>query len=148
CLLQHGAARVYAVDTAYGQLAWKLRKDPRVVVTERTNALYAVPPEPVDLVVADLGWTKQALLVPAAIKWLREGGRILSLIKPHYEAAGGSQRDGVLAEAEAAAVLERVISQMPALGVHVQGVTRSPILGGSKGTGNVEWLVQLVLFKA
>src|SRR5262245_42043324 len=74
CLLQHGAAKVYAIDTAYGQLAWKLRQDPRVVVIERSNALHTEPREPVDLVVADLGWTKQSLLIPAALKWLTPAG--------------------------------------------------------------------------
>src|SRR3954468_18059780 len=64
CLLRNGAAKVYAVDTAYGELAWKLRQDPRVVVIERSNALHTAPREPVDLVVADLGWTKQAMLIP------------------------------------------------------------------------------------
>jgi 23S rRNA (cytidine1920-2'-O)/16S rRNA (cytidine1409-2'-O)-methyltransferase len=144
CLLQHGATRVYAIDTAYGQLAWKLRQDPRVVVIERTNALHAVPPEGgVDVVVADLGWTKQSLLIPAALKWLKASGRIISLIKPHYEAGNASTREGILAEAEAQAVLDRVIGEMPRLGVEVLAVTRSPILGGSKGTGNIEWLAML-----
>ncbi|MDX2148723.1 MAG: SAM-dependent methyltransferase [Planctomycetota bacterium] len=86
CLLQAGVARVHALDTAYGELAWKLRNDPRVVVRERTNALYAEPPaEGVALVVVDLGWTPQRLVVPAALRWLAPGGRIISLIKPHYE---------------------------------------------------------------
>jgi 23S rRNA (cytidine1920-2'-O)/16S rRNA (cytidine1409-2'-O)-methyltransferase len=145
CLLQHGAAKVYAVDTAYGELAWKLRQDPRVVVIERSNALHVAPPERVDLVVADLGWTKQALLIPAALKWLKAGGsagaRIISLIKPHYEAGGG--RGGVLSEEEAQRVLDGVVAEMPRLGVEVMGVTRSPVLGGSKGKGNVEWLAAL-----
>jgi 23S rRNA (cytidine1920-2'-O)/16S rRNA (cytidine1409-2'-O)-methyltransferase len=75
CLLRAGAARVYAVDTAYGELAWSVRTDPRVRVMERTNALHAEPPEGgVDLVVIDLGWTKQALAVPAALRWLKPGG--------------------------------------------------------------------------
>ncbi len=71
CLLQHGAGKVYAVDTGYGALAWTLRRDGRVVVLERTNALYAPPPEPVDLVTIDVGWTVQQLIVPAAMRWLR-----------------------------------------------------------------------------
>jgi 23S rRNA (cytidine1920-2'-O)/16S rRNA (cytidine1409-2'-O)-methyltransferase len=149
CLLQHGAAKVYAVDTAYGELAWKLRQDARVVVVERSNALHFAPPELVDLVVADLGWTKQSLLVPAALKWLKVLGagvepRIISLIKPHYEGAERGGRGGVLSEMEAEAVLQRVVADMPRLGVEVLGVTRSPVLGGSKGKGNVEWLALLV----
>ena len=83
CLLQCGAKSVVAVDTAYGQLAWKLRKDPHVIVRERENALHAPPPSGgVDLVVVDLGWTPQKLLIPAALKWLRPGGKIITLIKP------------------------------------------------------------------
>ncbi|MEX0741664.1 MAG: SAM-dependent methyltransferase [Phycisphaeraceae bacterium] len=96
CLLQRGAAHVYAVDTAYGELAWKLRQDERVTVIERTNALHYDPWRELadsgfagcDLVVMDLGWTLQARAVPAALRWLRaEGpaGGVISLVKPHYE---------------------------------------------------------------
>jgi 23S rRNA (cytidine1920-2'-O)/16S rRNA (cytidine1409-2'-O)-methyltransferase len=146
CLIQAGAARVYAVDTAYGQLAWKLRRDTRVVVMERTNALHSTPPEPVDLVVIDLGWTPQRLGVPAARKWVRPDGRIISLVKPHYEAedtGGKPPPGGVLSEADAATVLGRVLENLPALGVQVLGHTQSPIRGGTRGRGNVEYLVLL-----
>jgi 23S rRNA (cytidine1920-2'-O)/16S rRNA (cytidine1409-2'-O)-methyltransferase len=155
CLLRHGAAKVFAIDTAYGELAWKLRQDPRVVVIERSNALHVTPPQSVDLVVADLGWTKQALLIPAALKWLggpplRGGssgqpgrGRIISLIKPHYEAGDRGGRGGVLSEDEAQRVLDRVVADLPRLAVEVLGITKSPVLGGSKGKGNVEWLALL-----
>ncbi len=151
CLLQAGASRVYSVDTAYGEFAWKLRKDPRVEVMERTNALYASPPDPgVDLVVADLGWTPQRLLVPAARRWLRDGGRIISLVKPHYEASGargevGRGKRGILDESEAEAVARRAVADLPPLGVEVLGLTKSPVLGGSRGKGNAEWLVLLAL---
>lgn len=146
CLLRVGAARVYAVDTAYGELAWTLRNDPRVTVMERSNALHALPPEPVALVVMDLGWTPQRLAVPAAIKWLAPGGRIISLVKPHYELkdeGGTLPRGGILDEAEAAKVVERVSSRFPDWGVRVLGMTKSPILGGTKRTGNAEWLAML-----
>jgi 23S rRNA (cytidine1920-2'-O)/16S rRNA (cytidine1409-2'-O)-methyltransferase len=148
CLLQAGAARVFAVDTAYGEFAWKLRQDPRVVLLERTNALHARRPEErVDLVMADLGWTPQRLLIPAALKWLRAGGRIVTLIKPHYELkdrdARAIPRGGVLPLEVAEAELARVIGGLPAVGVCVQGVTKSPVLGGSKGVGNAEWLALL-----
>lgn len=164
CLLQHGAARVFAVDTAYGQLAWKLRQDPRVTVLERSNALHLDPHsldgfDGVDLVTVDLGWTRQQFSVPAALRWLRRaevgdarGGWIISLIKPHYEAdeatmaAHGTR--GVLDEPAAQRVLERVLAQMPALGVRVVGQVHSPILGSGKGgghagRGNVEYLALL-----
>lgn len=155
CLLRHGATRVYAIDTAYGQLAWKLRNDPRVVVMERTNALRASPPPEVsarggvDLVVIDAGWTPQRLIVPAAQRWLATGGSIVSLIKPHYELRELGQelpRGGVLDDALAESVATRVAAELPRLGVRVGGLTRSPILGGArkgKGQGNAEWLVLL-----
>src|SRR3989344_6816827 len=85
CLLQHSAAKVYAVDTGYGVLDYKLRKDPRVVALERTNALHVKLPERVDLVTIDVGWTPQKLILPRALELLKPGGKIISLVKPHYE---------------------------------------------------------------
>jgi 23S rRNA (cytidine1920-2'-O)/16S rRNA (cytidine1409-2'-O)-methyltransferase len=150
CLLQAGAARVYAVDTAYGQLAWTLRNDPRVVVMERTNALHADPPEPVDLATLDLSWTPQRLAIPAALRWLKPSGCIISLIKPHYEfkdRGGVLPRGGVLDDQSAEAVVRNVAADLPALGVDVQGLERSPIRGGKgkggRAAGNAEWLVLL-----
>ncbi|MCC6969221.1 MAG: hypothetical protein IT434_03285 [Phycisphaerales bacterium] len=152
CLLQAGAERVVSVDTAYGEFAWKLRNDPRVTLRERTNALHATPIEGgVDLVVIDLGWTPQRLVVPAALKWLRPQGRIITLVKPHYELKDQGQelpRGGVLSPELAESVLAGVIEKMPSLGAQVLGVVESPILGGkagksSGGTGNREWLVEL-----
>lgn len=150
CLLQQGAARVYAIDTGYGVLDWRLRNDPRVTVMERTNALHAPAPGaesggPVDLVVMDMGWTPQRLAVPAGLRWLAPGvdGRIITLVKPHYEAsAGGARvRRGVLSVEEAEAVMRRVEAEMPVLGVRVQGVTPSPIVGKAKR--NSEYLMVL-----
>jgi 23S rRNA (cytidine1920-2'-O)/16S rRNA (cytidine1409-2'-O)-methyltransferase len=97
-LLNLGAKKVYAVDTAYGELAWKLRTDSRVVTLERTNALYVELPEKCDLIVIDTGWTKQSKIIPAAIKNLKPKGTIISLLKPHYEAEkhmliGGKLKD-------------------------------------------------------
>src|SRR5213083_1812131 len=86
CLLQRGAAKVYAIDTGYGALEWKLRKDPRVVVMERTNAMHAELPEKVDLVTIDVAWTKQKHILPAARKMIDDDGIAISLIKPQYEA--------------------------------------------------------------
>jgi 23S rRNA (cytidine1920-2'-O)/16S rRNA (cytidine1409-2'-O)-methyltransferase len=160
CLLQRGAAKVYAVDTGYGTLAWKLRQDPRVTVLERSNALYLDPAtiagfRGCDLVVIDLGWTRQKLAIPAALRWLRSpgdprepGAMIVSLIKPHYEAeraelSGGDR--GVLDENQAQTILARALEQMPALGVTVKGHIQSPIRGGaSRGRqGNIEYLALL-----
>lgn len=151
CLLRHGAAQVHALDTGYGALDWKLRNDPRVIVRERTNALHAEPPagEVVSLIAIDMGWTPQRLCIPAALRWLAPRGRIITLIKPHYEAEaaglGGHLRGGILDESAAPLVCERVLSTMPALGAVVLGVTASPILGGAgKGKrGNHEFLAVL-----
>src|SRR3954452_10941871 len=86
CLLQRGATRVYAIDTGYGALEWKLRKDPHVVVMERTNAMHATLPETVSLVTIDVAWTKQRHILPAARRMLAADGACVTLIKPHYEA--------------------------------------------------------------
>ncbi len=150
CLLQLGAPKVYAVDTGYGALAWKLRQDPRVVVMERTNAMHAPAPEPIDMIAIDLGWTPQRHAIPAALKWLKPGGRIISLIKPHYEVpredAKSLLKDGVLEDAEADRITQNTVSNLPALGVEVLGLTKSPITGGvtkKNKRGNAEWLVLL-----
>lgn len=158
CLLQAGAARVWAVDTGYGVLAWRLRNDPRVRVLERTNALHAPVPEDLreaggaDLVVIDAGWTPQRLVVPAALGWLSGTGRIVTLIKPHYEDRGAAGRHrGVLPDAEAAGVVRRITVDLPeqvlaACGraVRICAITESPLRGGSgstrEGQGNAEWL--------
>ena len=149
CLLQHGAARVYAIDTGYGTLAYALRRDQRVVVMERTNALHAPPPEGgVDLVTIDLAWTPQRHALPAARRWLAAGGRILTLVKPHYELTAGERDawlvDGRLDPDRAAEVLERTLAAMPGYGVLPRGSVRSPITGGKstrRGAGNVEFVV-------
>ncbi|MGH7243670.1 MAG: TlyA family RNA methyltransferase [Phycisphaerales bacterium] len=151
CLLQHGAKLVVSIDTGYGQLAWKLRKDPRVIVKERSNALHLPPPATpeIDLIVVDLGWTKQKLLIPVALKWLVPAGRIITLIKPHYEQEGPRRDSVVLEKSEAFAIVERVAREIPAMGASVLAITESPVLGGaksgskSKGTGNTEWLALL-----
>ena len=95
CLLQRGAAKVFAIDTGYGALAWTLRNDARVVVMERTNALHAPPPQDVlvDLVVIDLAWTPQRLAIPAALRWLKPDARIVTLVKPHYELDDAEKRE-------------------------------------------------------
>src|SRR5881296_3349699 len=96
CLLQRGAKKVYAVDTGYGALEWKLRKDPRVVVMERTNAMHVTLPEPVGFISIDVAWTRQRNILPAAGRLLAADGRVVSLIKPHYEAAPATLRKGIL----------------------------------------------------
>lgn len=151
-LLRAGAARVFAVDTGYGALAWRLRQDPRVVAMERTNALHAERPEGgVDLVVFDLAWTPQRLAVPAALRWLRPGGRVISLVKPHYElqeAEKGWLERGFLPHERVPGVVERVRAGMASLGARVLADTQSPLTGGKTARragspGNLEWLMLL-----
>jgi 23S rRNA (cytidine1920-2'-O)/16S rRNA (cytidine1409-2'-O)-methyltransferase len=152
CLLQRGAARVTAVDTGYGALAWKLRQDPRVEVRERTNALHADPPAGgVDLVAVDLAWTPQRLAVPAALRWLAPGGRIVTLVKPHYELRDEEKAwldRGFLPHERVPGVVARVEAGMPALGARVAGSAQSPVVGGKTSRkagvpGNMEWLLLL-----
>jgi 23S rRNA (cytidine1920-2'-O)/16S rRNA (cytidine1409-2'-O)-methyltransferase len=140
CLLQRGAAKVYAIDTGYGVLDWKLRKDPRVVVMERTNAMHAELPEPVALVTIDVAWTRQRHILPAARRMLIDGGTVVTLIKPHYEAERSQLVQGVLPEAEVDGVVERVTADIRGAGFEVLQTVRSPILGAK---GNAEVLAHL-----
>lgn len=137
CLLQHGAARVYAVEPGFGVLDYSLRRDPRVVVCERTNALTFAAPEPADLVTIDVGWTMQRLVLPAARRCLRPGGRIVSLVKPQYEGPAAWRPGGVLMPERRAAVLEGCRSDAAAAGLRVQREVESPLRGQG---GNVEYL--------
>lgn len=141
CLLRRGAARVYAIDTGYGVLAYALRKDPRVVVMERTNAMHAQLPEPVDLVTIDVAWTPQHRILPNARTLLQPGGRIITLIKPHYEASKERLQRGVLPPGAAAETLEVVRARLGGLGLQLERVVQSPIPGQK---GNTEFLALLV----
>ncbi len=154
CLLQRGAGKVYAVDTGYGAFAWKLRQDPRVVVLERTNAVHFDPSTlngfaGCDLVTLDLGWTRQRHAIPAALRWAaaKSTARIITLIKPHYEAERSLLKQGVLSDEDAVEVCEQVLADMPPLGVNVLAHIPSPIRGGAgKGkAGNTEYLALLAI---
>ncbi len=140
CLLQHGAGRVYSVDTSYGTLAWKLRRDPRVVVMERTNAMHATLPEPVDLVTVDVGWTRQEHVLPNVARMLKPRGRVITLVKPHYEADGSHLVDGVLPAEHVERVVEAVRTRIETLGWNVAGRIESPLSGHG---GNREVLMLL-----
>ncbi len=140
CLLQRGAAKVYAIDTGYGVLDWKLRKDPRVIVMERTNALHAELPELVQLVTIDVAWTKQKHIIPPATRMLKPGGWIVSLIKPHYEAEASLLVKGVLPAGEVESVVNQVKTNVEGADVEVIQTVLSPIKGAK---GNVEVLAKL-----
>lgn len=152
CLLKRGAAMVYAVDTGYGNLDWNLRRDQRVIVLERTNALHFDPTgldgfAGCNLVTIDLGWTRQSHAVAAALRWLagQPQGRIVTLIKPHYEADRSLLERGVLPDTVAGQVFETVLKSMEQLAVTVEAHMLSPIRGGAgKGrAGNTEYLALL-----
>ena len=140
-LLERGADRVYAVDTGYGVLDYVLRKDPRVVVLERTNALHVRLPEPCGLVVIDAAWTRQRHILPAAATMLSRGGRIVTLVKPHYEARREWLQGGVLAPDRRDQVLEQVSAEAADLGFGILARLDSPVSGQA---GNFEqlWLVE------
>ena len=150
CLLQHGAAKVYAVDVGQGQLAWKLRQDARVVVMEKTNArnltsaAFPEPFSPVDLVVIDCSFISLTRILPPAIALLRPSGKIVALIKPQFEAGKteAARGRGVITDpaihARVLRELEDFVAQQPLLAW--RGTTESPLLGPA---GNREFLVLL-----
>jgi 23S rRNA (cytidine1920-2'-O)/16S rRNA (cytidine1409-2'-O)-methyltransferase len=151
CLLQSGAARVYAIDVGQGILHWKLRQDERVVVMEKTNARFVERlPEPVDLVTVDASFISLKLLLPVVCGWLKppaaetpQAGYVLALIKPQFE-AGRKQTargDGVIRDAAVhRQVLQDVLSFAQSSGFGMQGLIPSPLLGPK---GNTEFLVWL-----
>ncbi len=149
CLLQRGAQKLYAVDTGYGTFAWKLRSDERVITMERTNALHVEPPQFVELVVVDLGWTKQDVALPAAMRWL-DGGTIISLVKPHYELSEDEKQIEQVGEGLSIKAIEHVMERVRRtcldLGLEILAETTSPIKGkksSKKGNGNSEILLLL-----
>jgi 23S rRNA (cytidine1920-2'-O)/16S rRNA (cytidine1409-2'-O)-methyltransferase len=145
CLLQRGAQKVYALDVGYGQLDYRLRHDPRVVVMERTNARYveSLPDHPA-LAVIDASFISLKLLLPPVKRWLTETGQVIALIKPQFEAGrekvgkGGVVKDH-LVHAE---VLRDVLLSAQANGFMLTGLIRSPLKGPA---GNIEFLAYLQL---
>ncbi len=142
CLLQRGAARVYAVDVGYGQLLWRLRQEPRVVVLERTNARYLTAdhvPEPISLAVFDVSFISLAKVVPAALCRMDPDGQVICLVKPQFEAGprdvprGGVVRDPAVHRR----VLGDVSASLQALGLRLQDLMPSPVKGAE---GNQEFL--------
>lgn len=140
CLLARGARRVYAIDTGYGMLEWKLRKDPRVVVMERTNAMHATLPEPMQLVTVDVAWTRQKHILPAAGRMISLDGSIVTLIKPHYEADATLLIGGVLPADRVNQVVGAVQQGIFANGFEVIAIAPSPILGARGNKEVLAWL--------
>ena len=140
CLLQHGAAKVYAIDVGYGQIAWKIRQDPRVVVMERVNARYLESlPEKVDLIVSDVSFISLRLIYSTAIHWLKPDSFVISLIKPQFEAGrqyvgkGGVVRNPAVHRQ----VLDKIVADMADLDLNLLDLMVSPLKGPS---GNIEFL--------
>ena len=143
CLLKRGAARVYAFDVGKGQLDWRLRKDPRVVVREGVNARYPLElPEAVDLATIDVSFISVTKVIPSAASALKTGGYLVVLVKPQFEAERGEVgRGGVVREpAIHATVLGRFIKWATDDGFRVKGLVASPIAGAE---GNREFFVLL-----
>jgi 23S rRNA (cytidine1920-2'-O)/16S rRNA (cytidine1409-2'-O)-methyltransferase len=142
CLLQHGAAKVYAIDVGKGILHWKLRNYSRVVVMEETNARHVESlPEPVSLVTVDASFISLKILLPVIKKWEMQNGEIIALIKPQFEAGKKdvSRGDGVIRDPEIhRQVLMDVLGYAKAEGFGLRGLVRSTLLGPK---GNVEFLL-------
>lgn len=142
CMLQHGARRVYAVDVGYGQLAWKLRTDERVVNLERTNIRYITEeqiPEPLDFGSIDVSFISLTLVLPVLYRLLRDGGEGVCLVKPQFEAGKGKVgKKGVVREPEIhLEVLKKIFAFCGEIGFCVKGIHFSPIKGPE---GNIEYL--------
>ena len=142
CMLQNGAARVYAVDVGYGQLDWKLRNDPRVICLERTNARYLTGeqiPEPLDFASIDVSFISLKLILPPLRALMRDGGEVVSLVKPQFEAGREKVgKKGVVRDpAVHLEVLEHFLEHADEADFSVLGLTYSPIKGPE---GNIEYL--------
>ena len=143
CLLKRGASRVYAIDVGYGQLDYRLRQDPRVVVMERVNARYPIPlPEKVDLATIDLSFISVTKVIPSVAQILKEDGYLVVLVKPQFESRKGEVgKGGIIKDSQLhAAILGRFIVWVVDNGFRLKGLIVSPILGTE---GNKEFFVLL-----
>jgi 23S rRNA (cytidine1920-2'-O)/16S rRNA (cytidine1409-2'-O)-methyltransferase len=145
CLLQHGAARVYAVDVGYGQLAWEIRRNQRVIVIERTNVRYMPDdaiPEPVDLITIDVSFISLKIVVPAVIRFMKIEASILALIKPQFEVGKGQVgKGGVVKEPQKhQEVITELSDFFRTIRLLPQSVYASPLLGPK---GNREFFILL-----
>lgn len=145
CMLQNGARKVYAVDVGYGQLAWKLRQDPRVVNLERTNIRYVTAqqiPEPPDFISIDVSFISLTLVLPVALHLLQPQGALVCLIKPQFEAGREKVgKNGVVRDPDVhREVIDKVITFARQIGFTVKGLDYSPVKGPE---GNIEYLLYL-----
>ena len=147
CLLQQGASKVFAIDVGYGQLDWKIRSDPRVVVMERTNVRYVTPEqlgEPLDLSVIDVSFISLRIVLPVVKTFLKPEGQVLCLIKPQFEAGKDKVgKKGVVRDPNThMEVLENFVVLTKEIGFKILGLTFSPVKGPE---GNIEFLAHLTL---
>lgn len=147
CLLQQGAKKVFAIDVGYGQLDWKIRSDPRVVVMERTNVRYVTPEqlgEPLDLSVIDVSFISLKIVLPVIKTFLKQTGQVLCLIKPQFEAGKEKVgKKGVVRDPDThKEVLDHFVALAEALDFKILGLTFSPVKGPE---GNIEFLGHLTL---
>lgn len=145
CMLQNGAVRVYAVDVGYGQLAWKLRQDERVVNLERTNIRHVTVqqiPEPIDFISIDVSFISLSLVLPVAYQLLRDNCKVVCLVKPQFEAGRELVgKKGVVRELSThVMVLEKILGVAQNIGFCPLGLTFSPVKGPE---GNIEYLLYL-----
>ena len=145
CLLQHGAKKVYAVDVGYGQLAWSIRTDPRVVCMERCNIRYVTPEqigEPLDMAVTDVSFISLKLVLPVAKSLMHGNGEVVALIKPQFEAGKEKVgKKGVVRDPKVhQEVIQEILDFSKGIGFGIKGLTFSPIKGPE---GNIEFLVYL-----
>ena len=147
CLLQQGASKVFAIDVGYGQLDWKIRSDPRVVVMERTNIRYVTPEdlgEPLDLSVIDVSFISLRIVLPVIKTFLKSTGQVLCLIKPQFEA--GKEKVGKKGVVRDPAIHKEVLDDFVSLAKELEftilGLTFSPVKGPE---GNIEFLAHLTL---
>lgn len=139
CLLQHGAKKVYAVETGYGVLDWKLRTNKDVVVMEKTNAMHVSLPEIMDFISVDTSWTRLEHIIPNVLKNLKNSGYIIALIKPHYEAEKYMLYKGKLKEEFLSEILSKTKEKLKEFPLEILAEMESPVLG-EKGK-NREFLV-------
>ncbi len=131
CLLQNGAGKIYSVDTSKNCLEWNLRHSPKIVVLEQSNAMHVELPEKVDLIVSDVAWTKQEKILPNIKANLKPTGRVITLIKPHYEAFREEITKGKVNESALQNILARLELVFQENGFDCLGITKSPITGRS-----------------
>lgn len=143
CLLQHGAAKVYCIDVGYGQLAWKLRQDQRVILFERTNIRHLQRDkvhDVIDIATVDVSFISLVKVIPKVIEFLKEEGEIIALIKPQFEVGKGEvDKGGIIRdEKKRLKTVEYVKEKLETTGLQTIGIIQSPIAGQK---GNVEYLI-------